>query len=49
MPGALADLLGITRVLVPFRFAIPTPLGLGVLQAKQFVSVAQPRALAKTQ
>jgi len=38
-----------TRVLVPFRFAIPTPLGLGVLQAKQFVSVAQPRALAKTQ
>jgi hypothetical protein len=39
-----------TRVLVPFRFAIPTPLGLGVLEAKQFVSVAQPaRALAKTQ
>jgi hypothetical protein len=38
-----------TRVLVPFRFAIPTPLGLGVLQAKQFVSVAQPRTLAKTQ
>jgi len=39
-----------TRVLVPFRFAMPTPLGLGVLQATQFVSVAQPgRALAKTQ
>ncbi len=39
-----------TRVLVPFRFAIPTPLGLGVLQAKQFVSVARPgHTLAKTQ
>ena len=39
-----------TRVLVPFRFAMPTPLGLGVLQARQFVSVAQPaRTLAKTQ
>ena len=39
-----------TRVLVPFRFALPTPLGLGVLQARQFVSVAQPgRAMAKTQ
>jgi hypothetical protein len=31
-----------TRVLVPFRFSMPTPLGLGVLQATQFVSVAQP-------
>ena len=39
-----------TRVLVPFRFTIPTPLGLGVLQARQFISVAQPtRTLAKTQ
>jgi len=39
-----------TRVLVPFRFVMPTPLGLGVLEAKQFVSVAQPaRTLAKTQ
>jgi hypothetical protein len=45
----LAPIAG-TRVLVPFRFAMPTPLGLGVLQAKQFVSVAQPgRAVAKTQ
>ena len=45
----LAPIAG-TRVLVPFRFAMPTPLGLGVLQARQFVSVAQPaRALAKTQ
>jgi hypothetical protein len=45
----LAPIAG-TRVLVPFRFAMPTPLGLGVLEAKQFVSVAQPsRAVAKTQ
>jgi hypothetical protein len=41
-----------TRVLVPFRFSMPTPLGLGVLQATQFVSVAQPAhpsVSAKTQ
>jgi hypothetical protein len=31
-----------TRVLVPFRFSMPTPLGMGVLQATQFVSVVQP-------
>ena len=31
-----------TRVLVPFRVSIPTPIGLGVMQATQFVSVAQP-------
>jgi hypothetical protein len=45
----LAPIAG-TRVLVPFRFAMPTPLGVAVLEARQFVSVAQPaRALAKTQ
>lgn len=45
----LAPIAG-TRVLVPFRFTMPTPLGLAVLQASQFVSVAQPsRAVAKTQ
>jgi hypothetical protein len=40
-----------TRVLVPFRFSLPTPLGLGVLQATQFVSVAQAGhpTVAKTQ
>ena len=39
-----------TRVMVPFRVAIPTPLGLGVLQATQFVSMPQPsRATARTQ
>ncbi len=41
-----------TRVLVPFRFAMPTPLGLGVLQATQFVAApqaARPSVSAKTQ
>ena len=41
-----------TRVLVPYRVTVPTPIGLGVLQASQFVSVAQPgraSASAKTQ
>ncbi len=44
----LAPIAG-TRVLVPFRVSMPTPLGPGVLQAKQFVTVAQPaHAVAKT-
>jgi Protein of unknown function (DUF3108) len=41
-----------TRVLVPFRFSIPTPIGMGVLQATRFVSITQPPnpvAGAKTQ
>jgi hypothetical protein len=41
-----------TRVLVPYRFSLPTPVGIGVLQATQFISVAKPpRAAAnvKTQ
>jgi hypothetical protein len=34
-----------TRLMVPFRVSIPTPLGLGVLQATQFMTGAQlPRA-----
>ena len=46
----LAPIAG-TRVLVPFRFSLPTPVGIGVLQATQFISVAKPRAAAnvKTQ
>lgn len=45
----LAPIAG-TRVLVPFRVSMPTPLGPGVLLAKQFVTVAQPgHTLAKTQ
>jgi hypothetical protein len=27
-----------TRVLAPYRFSIPTPIGLGIMQADQFVS-----------
>ena len=30
-----------TSILVPFRVSIPTPFGLGVLEATQFVTVAQ--------
>jgi len=45
----LAPISG-TRVLVPFRFSMPTPLGTGLLQATTFVSVAQPsHSAAKTQ
>ncbi|MGA8614414.1 MAG: DUF3108 domain-containing protein [Xanthobacteraceae bacterium] len=45
----LAPIAG-TRVLVPFYFSMPTPIGLGVMKAKQFVSVAQPaHTVAKTQ
>ncbi len=40
-----------TRVLVPFRFSVPTPIGQGVLEASEFVSIPQPSraAAAKTQ
>jgi len=31
-----------TRVLVPYRLIVPTPIGLGVLAATQFVSSVQP-------
>src|SRR6185295_6023340 len=31
-----------TRILVPFRMMVPTPLGMGVLEATQFVSTASP-------
>jgi hypothetical protein len=45
----LAPITG-TRVMVPFRVAVPTPIGLGVLQATEFVSTPQPsRATARTQ
>jgi Protein of unknown function (DUF3108) len=45
MEAWLAPVAG-TRVLVPFRVSVPTPIGLGVVQATQFVSVPQPRAAA---
>jgi hypothetical protein len=39
-----------TRVMVPYRVSVPTPIGLGVMQATQFVSVPNPsKATAKTQ
>lgn len=38
-----------TRILVPFRMMVPTPLGMGVLEATQFVSTASPPRVAKTQ
>ncbi len=45
----LAPIAG-TRVLVPYRVAIPTPIGVGVMQATQFISVPQPsKAAAKSQ
>jgi len=36
--------VGNSRVLVPFRVSIPTPIGHGVMQATQFVAVSQPQA-----
>lgn len=45
----LAPVAG-TRMLVPFRFSVPTPLGTGVVEATQFVFVPQPvKASVKTQ
>lgn len=48
----LAPVAG-THVLVPYRMQVPTPFGLGVLEATHFVSVAQPprptNTTAKTQ
>ncbi len=39
-----------TRMVVPFRFSMPTPLGMGVLQATEFVSVTPPsHPVAKTE
>lgn len=35
-----------TRVLAPFRFQVPTPVGEGVLQATEFVSAPQPSRAA---
>ena len=47
MEIAFAPVLG-TRILVPFRLVIPTPLGLAMLQATQFISTAIPPRVAKT-
>ena len=42
----LAPIAG-TRVMVPFRFQVPTPLGQGVLQATYFVAQASPVQAAR--
>jgi hypothetical protein len=44
---AFAPIAG-TRILVPFRMVIPTPLGTAMLQATQFITQASPH-VAKTQ
>ena len=38
-----------TRILVPFRMLVPTPLGTAMLEATQFVTQAAPPHVAKTQ
>ena len=45
---AFAPIAG-TRILVPFRMTIPTPLGTAVLEATQFITQATPPRVAKTQ
>jgi hypothetical protein len=39
--------MGTTRVLVPFRVSIPTPIGQGVMVATQFIA-SPPHATAST-
>ena len=40
--------IGTSRVLVPYRISIPTPIGVGVMQATQFVALppSPPQAAA---
>jgi uncharacterized protein DUF3108 len=45
---AFAPVAG-TRILVPFRMIIPTPLGIAMLEATQFITQATPPRVAKTQ
>ena len=45
---AFAPIAG-TRILVPFRMVIPTPLGKAMLEATQFITQATPPRVAKTQ
>jgi len=45
----LAPIAG-TRIIAPYRISIPSPVGVGVLEASQFISVPQPgKASVKTQ
>jgi hypothetical protein len=43
----LAPIAG-TRILVPYRISIPTPIGLGVMEATQFISTALPPRASAT-
>jgi hypothetical protein len=43
----LAPIAG-TRVVVPYKMSLPTPLGRGVLEATQFVTTAAPRSGSAT-
>jgi hypothetical protein len=43
----LAPIAG-TRLMVPYRISIPTPLGLGMVEATQFVSILQPASASST-
>ena len=45
---AFAPVAG-TRILVPFRMSVPTPLGTTMLEATQFITSATPPRVAKTQ
>jgi hypothetical protein len=47
MEIAFAPVAG-TRVLVPFRMVIPTPLGTAMLEATQFITTPTPPRVAKT-
>jgi len=47
MEIAFAPLLG-TRILIPYRLVIPTPLGVAMLEATQFITTATPPRVAKT-
>jgi hypothetical protein len=48
MEIAFVPLAG-TRILVPFRMVIPTPLGTAMLEATDFITTATPPRVAKTQ
>jgi hypothetical protein len=47
MEIAFAPVAG-TRILVPFRMVIPTPLGTAMLEATQFITTATPPRVANT-
>jgi hypothetical protein len=48
MEIAFAPIAG-TRILIPFRMKVPTPLGPAMLEATQFITQATPPRVAKTQ